>query len=130
MAVLGHEGTYSIMYGRFGVPIGAGHRPGYLSRPDRVGRFPTVVIVPGIDGLSSFEKDLSRRFARRGVAALSVDPYRQRGSDPLEDYAVLSDRRAITDLDEVGEFLASEDVPWAHAGAVGFLGLDVGGRFA
>lgn len=130
VAVLGHEGTYSIMYGRFGVPVGTQHRPGYLSRPDQVGKFPTVVIVPGIDGLSSFEKDICRRFARRGVAALALELYRQRGADPHDDYVRLSDRRAVTDLDEAGEFLASGDVDWAHADAVGFLGLDVGGRFA
>ena len=32
VAVLPHEGTYSIMYGPFGVPVGAGYRPGYLAR--------------------------------------------------------------------------------------------------
>jgi dienelactone hydrolase len=130
VAVLAHEGTYSIMYGRFGLPVGSGYRPGYLARPDQVGQFPTVIVVPGIDGLTSFEKDLCRRFARRGLAALSFDLYPSRTGDPLVDYARLSDRKAITDLDEAGEFLASEDVDWAHARALGILGLDVGGRFA
>ena len=130
VAVLAHEGTYPIMYGRFAVPVGSGYRPGYLARPDRVGQFPTVIVVPGIDGLSSFEKDICRRFARRGLATLSFELYRQRMGDPLVDYARLSDRMAITDLDEVGEFLASDDVSWSHSSALGILGLDVGGRFA
>lgn len=130
MAVLPHEGTYSIMYGPFGVPVGAGYRPGYLARPDRSGRYPTVVVVPDIDGLSSFEKDLCRSFARHGIAALAIDLYRQRTGDPIEDYQALSDRSAVTDLDEVHEFLESADVDWSHASAVGLLGLDVGGRYA
>lgn len=130
MAVLAHEGTYSIMYGPYAVPVGAGYRPGYLARPDRAGRFPVVVLVPDIDGLTSFEKDLCRAFARHGIAALTIDIYRNRSGDPIYDYQTLSDRRAMTDLDEVHEFLASDDVTWTTAAAVGMLGLDVGGRFA
>ncbi|HEX2152689.1 MAG TPA: dienelactone hydrolase family protein [Acidimicrobiia bacterium] len=130
MAVLEHEGNYPIMYGRYAVPVGAGYRPGYLARPDRAGRFPVVVIVPDIDGLTSFEKDLCRAFARHGLAALTIDMYRDRSGDPIHDYHSLSDRRAMTDLDEVREFLASDDVTWTYAAAVGMLGLDVGGRFA
>lgn len=130
MAVLDHEGTYPIMYGTHPVPVGAGYRSGYLSRPDKAGRFPVVVVVPDINGLTSHEKDLCRILARHGIAALALEMYRNRFGDPLEDYHALSDRQAATDLDEVHEFLVSEDVDWAHADAVGLLGLDVGGRFA
>lgn len=130
MAVLAHEGTYPIMYGPFGIPVGAGHRPGYLSRPDRAGTFPVVMIVPGIDGVTSAEKDLCRKLARHGLSAITLDMYRTRTDDGYHDYAALSDRRAVTDLDEVHEFLVSDDVDWAHAEAVGMLGIDVGGRFA
>lgn len=130
MAVLDHEGTYPIMYGRLGVPVGSTYRPGYLARPDKAGRFPVVVIIPDVSGLTSYEKDLCRAFARNGIAALTLEMYRGRTGDPIEDYNALSDRRAITDLDEVHEFLVSDDVDWAHADALGLLGLDVGGRFA
>lgn len=130
MAVLDHEGTYSIMYGPFGIPIGAGYRPGYVARPDKAGRFPVVIVIPAIEGLGSHEKDLCRDLARHGFAAITLDLYRTRSGDPLEDYHALSDRSALVDLDEAHEFLQSEDVDWAHADAVGVLGLDVGGRFA
>lgn len=130
MAVLEHEGTYPIMYRSYAVPVGAGYRPGYLARPDRAGRFPVVIVVPDLDGLTSFEKDLCRAFARHGIAALTLDLYRSRSGDPIHDYHTLSDRQAMTDLDEVHEFLASDDVTWTSADAVGMLGLDVGGRFA
>lgn len=130
MAVLEHEGTYPIMYRSYPVPVGAGYRPGYLARPDRVGRFPVVIVVPDLDGLTSFEKDLCRAFARHGLAALSLDLYRDPSGDPIHDYQSLSDRQAVTDLDEVHGFLASDDITWTTAASVGMLGLDVGGRFA
>lgn len=130
MAVLDHEGTYSIMYGPFALPVGSSHRPGYLSRPDKAGRWPVVIVLPDISGLTSFEKDLCRHLARSGIASVTLELYRERTGDPFDDYAALSDRRAMTDLDEVHEFLVSEDVDWAHADAVGLLGLDVSGRFA
>lgn len=130
VAVLSHEGTYPIMYGSYPVPVGAGYRRGYLARPDRAGRFPVVIVVPDLNGLSSFEKDICRTFARHGIAALSIDMYRNRTGDPIYDYNSLSDRQAMTDLDEVRDFLASGDITWTDADAVGMLGLDVGGRFA
>lgn len=129
MAVLAHEGSYSIMYGRFGIPVGIGYRSGYLARPDKAGRYPVVLIAPALSGLSSHERDLCRDLARQGLAALAIDLYRKPADDPEEAYRALSDRRALTDFDEAHEFLTSEDVDWAQPG-IGLLGLDVGGRFA
>jgi carboxymethylenebutenolidase len=129
MAVLPHEGTHSIMYGGWPLPIGSSLRTQYLARPDAAGRFPVVLVLPTLDGLSGFEKDLCRMFARWGLAAIGVSFYRQAG-DPLQAYDALSDRQAMKDLDEIHEFIVSDDVAWAISGDVGVLGLDVGGRFA
>lgn len=129
LAVLAHEGTYPIMFGPLPVPIGAAHRDGYLARPDEAGTFPVVIVVPDLSGLDSFEKDLCRRLARSGIAAIAIDLYRSK-DDPLAAYNELSDTRALTDLDEVHEFIMSDDVPWNAGDRVGLLGLDVGGRFA
>lgn len=130
MAVLAHEGTYSIMYGSWPLPIGSGHRTGYIARPDVGGRFPVVMVLSSINGLKSTEKDLCRRLARSGVAAIAFDSYRAPEEDPIAAYDDLSDERAITDIDEIQAFVASDDVDWAISGDVGVLGLDVGGRFA
>ena len=129
MAVLSHEGTYPIMYGSWPLPVGAGHRNGYIARPDESGRVPVVFIVPGLDGLGSFEKDLCRRFAREGFAAISIDLYGEKG-DPLDSYNSLTDDRALHILDELHQFLVSDDVTWNAEDRVGMLGTDVGGRFA
>jgi dienelactone hydrolase len=88
-----------------------------------------VLVVPTLDGLSGFEKDLCRMFARWGLVAIGVSFYRQAG-DPLQAYDALPDRQALRDLDEIHEFIVSDDVGWAVSGDVGILGLDVGGRFA
>jgi carboxymethylenebutenolidase len=117
------------MYGNLNVPVGSGYRRGYLARPDEAGKFPTVLLLPGASGLSSSEKDFSRRLARRGLACLAVDLYP--GDDEvLLAYQARSDREILTDLDEAYEFLQSEDVLWAIQGAVGVVGFDIGGRFA
>jgi len=116
------------MYGGWPIPIGSGLRTGYLARPDSAGKYPVVLVLPTVAGLSGFEKDLCRALARSGVVAIGIDFYRQRG-DPLESYHALTDSRAMTDLDEVHEFVESDDVGWAVSGDLGVLGLDVGGRF-
>jgi len=129
LAVLSHEGTYPILYGAWPIPVGAGHRDGYIARPDESGQFPVVFVVPGIEGLGSLEKDICRRLARAGIAALSLDLYRG-DRDGLASYNALTDNRALTDLDELREFIVSDDVSWNISGDIGLVGTDIGGRFA
>jgi carboxymethylenebutenolidase len=116
------------MYGGWPIPIGSSQRTAYIARPDAAGRFPVVLVLPTLDGLSGFEKDVCRALARSGLAAIAIDFYRQAG-DPLEAYEALSDARAMTDIDEAREFIVSDDVDWAVDGDIGILGVDVGGRF-
>lgn len=128
MAVLPHEGTFAILYGAQPIPVGSTYRPGYMARPDEAGRFPVVLVLPGLTGLSSHIKDICRRLARRGFATLSPDLYGP--GDPLESYSGRSDREILTDLDESHGFVQSDDVFWALPARIGLLGLDVGGRLA
>lgn len=133
VAVLSHEGTYSVMFNAFPVPVGSGYRNGYLVRPDKGGVFPTVIIFPGLRGTSSYEKSLARSLARHGLATVVVNPYPSTPQDPdeaLAAYNALTDQAALHVLDETAQFLDSPDVNWAHAETVGVLGVDVGGRFA
>lgn len=128
MAVLAHEGTYPIMYGSWPIPVGARHRNGYIARPDQAGRVPTVLVIPGLDGMGSFEKDLCRRLARSGFAGVTIDLYGRPG-DSLELYNSLTDDDALAIVDEVQQFIASEDVTWNVEDRLGIFGHDVGGRF-
>lgn len=117
------------MYGPWPLPVGAGHRTGYIARPDNAGRFPVVLVLPSLNGLNSFEKDLCRRLARSGIAAVGLEFYRDRSGDPLSDYGNLSDSRALVDIDEIHEFLISPDIEWNLGSDLGILGVDIGGRF-
>lgn len=128
MAVLAHEGTYPILYGTRPLPIGSALRDGYMARPDSAGTFPVVFVLHGLGGLQSFEKDVCRSLARHGVLAIAPGLYRN-GDDPLDAYNDLSDRRAMTDLDELYEYAESDDLEWSQPGGVGVLGVDTGGRF-
>ncbi|GIU92181.1 MAG: putative carboxymethylenebutenolidase [Acidimicrobiia bacterium] len=133
MAVLPHEGTYTIMYGPWPIPVGAGYRNGYIARPDKEGRFPTIILSPDINGITAHEKYVARRLARLGLAVVAVDFYPTRpgpGDDPLAAYAAVDDRAGTWTLDEAYQFLSSDDIDWAHTSKVGVMGLDVGGRFA
>lgn len=129
MAVLPHEGEYPIMYGSWPIPIGASNPTGYISRPDEEGKFPVVFVLPALEGVTGFEKDLCRRLARMGFAALTIDLYRP-VPDPLDGYNRLGDRNAMGYLDEMHDFILSDDVTWNSSEGVGMLGTDVGGRFA
>lgn len=116
------------MYGSIPVPVGAAHRTGYLSRPDESGKVPVVFVIPDLDGLGSFEKDLCRRLAREGFAALSVDVYGKEGNG-LDLYNETTDESILHVIDELHQFVMSDDVIWNVEDEVGILACDVGGRF-
>lgn len=111
MSVLAHEGTYPILYGTYAVPVGSGHRNGYLARPDRAGRFPTVLVLPEAR-LTSHHKDLSRRLARHGLATVAIDL-----PEGLDE--------AVGTVNEAHEFVMVSD--WAIEGHLGVVGVGSGG---
>lgn len=136
MAVMAHEGRFEILYESFGIPVGSGFQPGYLARPDRTGSFPAVLVVPGIRGLTSFDKDACRRLARLGYVAVALDPYRGHGpggraslDEAITRYADLTDGRVLRDLAETLEFLQSPDLTFVDGASIGVVGFDTGGRF-
>lgn len=136
MAVMAHEGKFPILYEPYGVPVGSGFQPGYLARPDRTGAFPAVMVVPGIKGLTSFDRDACRRLARLGYVAVAIDPYRGGGpgagaslEEAIAAYVSLTDDRVLRDLRETLEFLASPDLPFVDAESVAVIGFATGGRF-
>ncbi|HKZ29005.1 MAG TPA: dienelactone hydrolase family protein [Acidimicrobiia bacterium] len=114
MSVLVHEGTYPILYGSYGIPVGSGHAPGYLARPDQAGRFPTVLVLPD-NGLTSHHKDVCRRLARHGLATAAIG-LQFSGDD------------AVGFVDEAYEFFMSSEVTWAIGDQLGIVGLGAGGR--
>ncbi len=122
------------MYGAFPVPVGSGYRSGYLARPDKAGRYPTVLLLPGLEGTTAHEKSVARGFARKGIATVVVDLYPPDAgtghATGIAAYNALTDGEALRSLDEAAQFLESPDVDWSQSDRLGLLGFDVGGRFA
>src|SRR5215469_266424 len=56
-----------------GFPFGTTTRSAYYARPEGAGPFPGVVVIHEAYGLNENIKDIARRFAREGYAALAVD---------------------------------------------------------
>ncbi len=137
MAVLQHEGTIEILYRDFAMPTGAGFTNGYLARPDRIGAYPVVLLLPPLRGITPFVKDLARRLARNRYSVLVPDL--TRGSHPgsrapFEDlvsaYGRVPTRRALADLDDALAFALHDPAGWARPGKIGVVGIDVGGQIA
>ncbi len=54
-------------------PFGKTTRSAYFARPEGSGPFPGVVVIHEIFGLNDNIRDIARRFAREGYAALAID---------------------------------------------------------
>lgn len=54
-------------------PLDKTMRSAYYARPEGAGPFPGVVVIHEIVGLTDNIRDITRRFAREGYAALAVD---------------------------------------------------------
>lgn len=137
MVIPASEGSQSILYGPVALPIGSGEYGAYLARPDRPGTYPSVVVLPGLAGISPVEKAFARHMAKHGRVALVPDPYRGRGpgrgvsfEEAAAAYAALSDARLLADVAEVRAYLASPATDWADASPSALVGFDVGGRLA
>ena len=137
MAVLQHEGTIEILYRDFTMPTGARFTTGYLARPDRIGAYPLVVLLPPLQGITPYVKDMARRLARHRYAVLVPDLTRgaHPGPDaPFDDllaaYQRVGTRRALADIDDALAFAVNDPAGWAREGKVGVIGIDTGGSFA
>jgi carboxymethylenebutenolidase len=113
---------------------GAQQFEGYLARPEGAGPFPGLVIIHEIFGLNENIKDIARRFADAGYAALAVDLFAGRNRaicmfrfmgqmmlNPLNNESIQNLKDTLTFLSE------QSGVDAAHLGAVGYC---MGGGFA
>ena len=85
--------------------------PAYLARPDRPGRFPAVIVVSEIFGVHDYIKDVCRRLARLGYAALAPAFFvRVADPAPLSDLdAVIHIVRQASDQQVMGDVGAAVD---------------------
>ena len=107
--------------------------PAYVARPAGEGPFPVVVVVSEIFGVHDYIKDICRRLAKQGYAAIAPAFFNR-----VEDPAPLSDMGRImqivgaADYEQVmGDLSATLDLAsqqlWARDGKVGITGFCWGG---
>ena len=108
-------------------PGGAGAVKGYLAMPaDRHGRLPGVVVVHENRGLNPHIKDVTRRLALEGFAALAVDLLSRLGGTPGTDEEAAKmfqsvDRAGlVVDAVAAVPYLAGRQETNGKIGAVGF----------
>jgi carboxymethylenebutenolidase len=107
---------------------------GYLARPEGEGPFPGIVIIHEAYGLNENIKDITRRFAEQGYAALAVDLFAGRNR-AICMFRFMGNmlfnslqNNTITDLKASLTFLSKQSgVDGDRLGAVGYC---MGGSFA
>jgi carboxymethylenebutenolidase len=115
-------------------PFGATTRSAYYARPEGTGPFPGVVVIHEAYGLNANIKDIARRFAREGYAALAVDLFAGRSRAVCMSrlmYGMLVTplkNGGLSELKAALDYLSAQpEVDGAHVGAIGFC---MGGAFA
>lgn len=105
---------------------------GYLARPLGPGPFPGVIVIHEAFGLVTHTKEIARKFAAAGYAAIAPDLYFREGfSDPADIRAAiqamggLPDSRAIGDLEGAAAYLRTLA---GFNGRIGCIGHCSGGR--
>ncbi|HEY7346918.1 MAG TPA: dienelactone hydrolase family protein [Ktedonobacterales bacterium] len=115
-------------------PFGKTTRSAYDARPEGTGPFPGIVMIHEIFGLNENIKDIARRFAREGYAALAVDLFAGRNRALCMSrvmYAMLVTPLKHSGLNELSAALDHlGEQPEVDSERVGAIGFCMGGGFA
>jgi carboxymethylenebutenolidase len=106
---------------------------GYLARPDAKGVYPVLIVIHENRGLTDHIKDVARRFAGQGYAAVAVDLLSRVGGK--DKFATENESiAAITALDAEGvqqDLMSAFDYlkgqPFVRPGHIGVIGYCWGG---
>lgn len=115
-------------------PFRGAPREAYYARPRDDGQFPGVVIVHEIYGLNENMRDVARRFAAAGYAALAVDLFAGRNRAVCMMRLMSQMLSGSVNNSSVDELKASltwlSERPEVDARRVGAVGFCMGGSFA
>ena len=107
---------------------------GYWARPLGAGPFPSIVVIHHLPGWDEWCKEVTRRFAHQGYAALDPNLYHRAGPGSPDDVAArvraaggVSDDQVVGDVAGAIDFLRTQ--PNAN-GRVAVIGFCSGGRHA
>ncbi len=117
-----------------GFPFGTTTRSAYYARPEGAGPFPGVVVIHEIFGLNANIKDIARRFALEGYAALAVDLFAGRNRAVCMSrimYGMLVSPMKNSSMNELKAALSYlGEQPEVDSERVGAIGFCMGGGFA
>ena len=108
--------------------------PAYVARPAGDGPFPVVIVVSEIFGVHDYIKDVCRRLAKAGYAAVAPAFFvRVEDPAPLSDMGRIMQIVGAADYEQVmGDIAATLDWAggqlWANADKVGITGFCWGGK--
>lgn len=109
---------------------------GYFACPNGARKLPALVMAPENLGVIEHRQDVTRRLAKAGYVALTVDPYSRIGGISPRDFKTHEERRLkaslatpdeqfVPDLQAAADYLASR--PEVDAGRIGAIGYCSGG---
>lgn len=107
--------------------------PAYVARPNARGRFPVVVVISEVFGVHEYIRDICRRLAKLGYAAIATDLFIRAG-DPsgVTDFAEVrkivseaSEAEVLSDLASTLAFIRAQ--PYADPGKIAVTGFCWGG---
>ncbi len=108
--------------------------PAFLALPERAGPFPGVVVIHELGGLNENIRDITRRFAQQGYAALAVDLF-GRGNRAICMARIMAgmlsasvNRYGIRDLKLGLSYLSG--LPEVDPSRLGAIGFCMGGGYA
>ena len=106
----------------------------YTARPMGPGPFPGVVLIHHLPGWGEFYREMTRKFAHHGYAAISHNLYERVGQGNADDVAAkaraeggVGDSQVIADTEATVQWLKSQ--PYSN-GKIGVIGSCSGGRQA
>jgi carboxymethylenebutenolidase len=106
----------------------------YFARPLGAGPFPGMVVIHHMPGWDEWYREVTRKFAHHGYAAISPNLYSRVGHGTPEDVAAqaraaggVADDQVVGDIAESLQYLHSQ--PYCN-GKVGVFGTCSGGRHA
>ena len=104
----------------------------YYARPLGAGPFPGVVVIHHAPGWDEWCKEVTRKFAHHGYAAIDTNLYHRAGAGSPDDVAArmraeggVPDDQVMGDVEGAMRFLRAQ--PYAN-GKVGMIGFCSGGR--
>lgn len=115
--------------------VGGTMIPAYQAHPEASGRYPVVVVISGFTGNNEHHKDVVRRFAHAGYAAISPELFHREGGmqgKSFQEMAAISGK--VTRAQYLGDLRAAADwerqQSWARGDRLGATGFCGGGALA